>query len=101
MCEDCYISKYGAPTIRNERVERAVRAIGKLYEVHPTGGLLHIVTDDWNLEDHHVMACSDMQGTTHMGGTFGYFDSVELEAFNAIEALTVDERASALGFADG
>ena len=31
--------------------------IQKIYETHPCGGMLHIVLDDGNVEDHHIYWC--------------------------------------------
>ncbi|MHC4648914.1 MAG: hypothetical protein ACYTBJ_25960 [Planctomycetota bacterium] len=81
----------------NSRVWAAVTAINQLYEVHCTGGMLHIVTDDWNLEDHHVESCLTMQGEPPGRP----FDEIESLAYVALIRLTVEERASALAIADG
>lgn len=44
-----------------KRIETIKAYISCLYDMHDgefcTGGLLHIVTDDGNLEDHHIKHC--------------------------------------------
>jgi hypothetical protein len=48
MCVECW-ENAGSPTTWNEQVKRAVELIGELYAIHPTGGPLHAVIDDYNL----------------------------------------------------
>lgn len=49
MCSDCY-TKAGSPTDWTPQTARFVDLVQTLYAVHPTGGPLHVVLDDWNLD---------------------------------------------------
>lgn len=52
MCFGCWMT-YGRPTIVTAQTMRVAELCKKLY-AHPdggSGGRLHIITDDWNLED--------------------------------------------------
>lgn len=95
MCESCW-EAYEYPTIWNPKVERAVALIGTIYETEPTGGILHVVLDDWNI-DGEIKAFEPDED-----------DMPEPEAIAATEELTpllnemtVAERASALAYAHG
>ena len=88
MCTACW-TDLGSPLIENEGVLRAAAAVDALYEEHAAGGGMHIVTDDWNLEDEHVSFCRQW-----IAGHAG--DVVERECLDAFAALSIHERASAL-----
>jgi hypothetical protein len=49
MCVECW-TEYGSPRIDGAAVAEAVDAVRALYDVAPTGGAMHVVTDDWNLD---------------------------------------------------
>jgi len=96
MCVNCWRDR-GSPTIDNERTRRAVELIGDVYECHGAGGGLHVILDDFNIDNGHMAFCA------------GYIDSDEykrdcspgrLAAERAclvlLRGMTVDERASAL-----
>jgi hypothetical protein len=48
VCSECYV-KAGSPTEWTPQTARFVDLVQSLYAVHPTGGPLHSVLDDWNL----------------------------------------------------
>lgn len=66
MCGDCW-KEAGSPTERTPDTDRLVQLIGDLYAIHPTGGPLHVVLDDWNVDtatiepgyEHHTDAALD------------------------------------------
>lgn len=91
MCVSCWI-KRGSPNVQNERVYNAVSAIESVYDSHPTGGNLHVVLNDDNVEDHHIAGC--MFGILR-------FDKCEMACLVALLPLSVDERATALGIFGG
>jgi hypothetical protein len=93
MCYGCWMES-GKPNIRNERVERAAKAVTALYGEHFAGGKMHIVTDDWNCEDSNVAFCADL--IAKEGG-----DDLEKECLAAFQALSDDERVSALALEHG
>jgi hypothetical protein len=49
MCTECW-EKAGSPTTWNEQTARAGELLTQLYAIHPVGGPLHAVVDDWNLD---------------------------------------------------
>lgn len=42
--------------MRHPAIEEAARLVDEVYKIHPTGGALHVVVDDWNLDDDCVLA---------------------------------------------
>lgn len=53
MCHSCWIQK-GQPVVWDEDVAEAVRLLGRLYELEPTGGPLHVEVDDWNVDEDEI-----------------------------------------------
>ena len=95
MCFGCW-KDAGSPMIMNDRVKAAVEATNRLYETHLAGGGMHIVTDDWNCDDSNVSYCRDYM----TGGEYDA-DESEIACLVAFEALTEDERYSALAVHEG
>lgn len=88
MCFNCY-QEYGSPAIDTPQVRHAAACIAKVYdEVSDVGGNLHCAIDDWNLDDLEYILEYDLEPQ-------------ERECYDSLAALTVDERASALGLFDG
>lgn len=54
MCVDCW-NEAGRPANQSPEIARAVELVRALYDIHPTGGPLHVVVDDWNLEDEFLI----------------------------------------------
>jgi hypothetical protein len=83
--------------IDNEAVRAAVPLIAEVYKHHLAGGALHIVLDDWNLEDQYLSFCAE-----HIGE----YDSTpeqqnaERKCLKAFQELTLDERERALELYD-
>ncbi len=84
MCDSCW-KEYGSPRITSKAVIDAVNSIEDLYKEHALGGRLHIVTDDWNVEDEHLEWCKE-QG----------LNDIEQRCFQLLKPLCIKERASAL-----
>ena len=57
MCYGCW-EEAGKPQIDNEKVRGAVPLIRAVYDHSCVGGNLHVVLDDWNLEDGNLEFCS-------------------------------------------
>ncbi len=80
-----------------ERTAAVVTMIASLYEVAPAGGNLHCELDDWNIDDEFFE------------GEFSPYNkdvpatqlALERELFEALKAMTLAERASALALHDG
>lgn len=90
MCDSCY-EKYGSPTLETEKVRQAAEAIEELYSMHGAGGMMHIVVDDWNLEDDSVEWCGKYMADKKP-------DACEIRVYELFKRMTVEERASALVF---
>ena len=101
VCYGCWV-EYGSPTLHDDRIARAAALAAEVYEHNAVGGNLHIVLDDWNLEDHNIDYCLEQIGR---GGWEGRDDpaqlAVERECGELLRALTEDERASALALWEG
>ncbi len=111
MCEGCWREE-GSPTIDSPAVRHASDCVRRLH-AHPrgaTGGALHIVTDDWNVDDKSVRGCKSYIGrcereamkdpTNGRGDLDRYRELTALEqaCFDAFLGLNVQERTSALAF---
>ena len=122
MCYGCW-EEAGKPTTDTPAIRAAAASVIALYE-HPNcivGGNLHIVTDDWNLEDSNLAFCRhciEHAGQMPLdGSTFPahlhYNErkranpdppdqlAVEQTCLDALAALTEDERYAAMALADG
>lgn len=90
MCRSCW-NELGRPTSEDPAVIRAAEAIAALYDETFSGGALHIVTDDWNLEDDTLQWCHDSHPLT----------PVEKAAYEALLPLSVGDRGAALAKFEG
>lgn len=102
MCVRCH-EDAGEPEEWNDKIARAVQLIRTIYRHHCAGGLLHVVLDDWNLNDSHVQWAA------------GYVDREKaqwqqrepemtaacVELAPLLVEMSERERASALAYADG
>lgn len=89
MCKSCWI-EYGSPTTKTEATLAAVALIDAVYGESLVGGELHIMVDDWNLEDHHIAFCASHVKT-----------DAEKACLAALTALPLAQRAVALALYDG
>ena len=96
MCYGCW-KEYGSPMIRNEPVMECSRLIAGVYELAAAGGNLHIVIDDWNLEDGSLEFCKEGIDEEAMDDK----RQAESKCLKAMKALNFDERASAMAIHDG
>jgi len=120
MCYGCW-EECEKPKIDNEKVRAAVPLIAAVYELACTGGNLHIVLDDWNIEDGNLEFCSQcingagvmpLKGST-VDAHLRYNEdkranpdppeqlAAERACCDAFMAMTEDERLSALALYDG
>jgi hypothetical protein len=95
MCDGCWQEHLeehdNNPAPVTPQILTAVEAIRNLYEAHPTGGAMHVVTDDWNLDDDSLEFCG--QNLSH--------DEVERSCWQCLSELTEHQRATALAVYDG
>lgn len=98
MCRGCW-EEYGKPMENAPGIKELVEAIEDVYEfVSSNGGPLHVILDDWNIDDDNVNnECydewvdkeeDDPQGLGRM-------------CLDLLRAAPLSQRASALAFYDG
>lgn len=96
MCRVCY-ENYGSPRIVNSRTLEAAANIKRVFEQSAVGGNLHIVVDDWNLDDDNLQygirnAKDDPDKEK---------GEVELACAELLMSMPMDERASAMAISEG
>lgn len=105
MCQDCY-DELGRPNDWNPNVARALELIRTIYQHEPTGGPLHVILDDWNIEDGDIRR-EAAEPTPYIPYEFLEEDEAEevrtavAELVPLLGSMTVRERASALARYDG
>lgn len=105
MCCTCWEDD-GAPQIDNEKVRNVLPLIDEVYVHSGAGGNLHIVLDDSNVEDENLAHCRKWIEEGGYKPGWGHDDSpeqlaAEMACLIALEAMTEDERNSALGLRGG
>jgi hypothetical protein len=99
MCELCW-QEYGKPQSNNPKVIEAVSAIELIYEYHLAGGGLHIILDDWNLDDGSLRFCRKYIEDTNYDVDPEQLQA-ELTCLELFEKLSENDRAAALGLREG
>jgi hypothetical protein len=56
MCYDCWTG-FGSPVEFTATTEATAALVSKLYEIAIYGGNLHVVIDDWNIDDDDLARC--------------------------------------------
>lgn len=96
MCCNCW-EKYGSDKIVNSKVIHLLNAIELVYNYGMAGDNLHIVIDDSNIENEHIIFCLDYiikcENETQK--------QVELDCFKWLLMCNLAERNSALGIRNG
>lgn len=120
MCENCW-AEAGSPRIDNEKVRAVQPLIAAVYKYSHVGGNLHIVLDDFNVRDRDLECCQKIiadggvlkmpagsvaflgvpAGTPETDPVSGEQLHAELTCLEALRAMTVEERASAIALFDG
>lgn len=95
LCSGCWES-YGSPELDSPEIQACRELIEELYRF-PEGGVggnLHIVTDDWNIEDGNLEFCRDQV----LDESYGTPDQreVELQILDLMDRMSLAERASVL-----
>lgn len=101
MCINCWTeSEY--KTVINDRVKEAARLIEELYltENGSVGGYGHVVFDDWNL-DCAASCLDDAEKAIYKEHLCEETRQASIAALKAFQALSEDERASALALYEG
>lgn len=100
MCVKCYGDPERQEIVSDETI-RVAGLIDVVYEYSKVGGNAHIVIDDHNLETDHIDWCltDALKSNSHQAS------DAQLEAeracLEALKALTLDERVSAIAIHEG
>ena len=104
MCEACW-AEYGRPTIVNGKTEAALALVRQVYDapMGGAGGHLHIVLDDWNIENSSIEYCQGGRSDPSWHGPpmAWTLTDVEAQCAAAFLGMTMAERASTLAKYDG
>lgn len=84
------------PSVWNEDVKKVVRLIYTVYEHDPVGNPLHVVLDDWNLEDEFIEVYEPA-----VDGLPKECVDAARELVPLLLSMSLDERLSALAYAHG
>ena len=99
MCYGCW-QDYGQPTVWNAKVRAIQPLIAAVHRYNFGGGNLHIVVDDFNMEDGNLEFC---QRELDKGGDGDSPEQLAAEqaCLTAFKSMALEERAAALGLYDG
>lgn len=95
MCQSCY-AEYGSPTVDTPKTRQLSWVLGRM---DPFGSL-HIIVDDWNLEDDNIEFCRGFADKNERGYSAEVIAD-ENHCLDLLESCTLEERASAMAMADG
>ncbi len=99
MCNGCW-EEYGNPRLKTPLVLEAQPLIRAVYDWHLAGGNLHIVLDDWNLEDANLDFCEKQVRTPDPDVPPEQIEA-ETKCLAVFRKMSEDERASALALYEG
>lgn len=96
MCRACWEER-GTPRIKSARVRALVPLIRRVYDFDCVGGNLHVVLEDWNIEDEIIAQCwGAIVAEESQLKAFA-----EVRCMEALLSCTLKERASALALYQG
>mgnify|MGYP005993114239 CR=1 FL=1 len=90
MCCQCWREE-GAHTTLPSNYDEFARLYAEVYEANSVGGKLHIILDDFNIEDEQVAFCEEVPGKTE----------AETACLVELRRMTQAERCASLGLLDG
>lgn len=99
MCDNCWREYYDAARIDTPLVRATAAAIAAVYEYSMSGGRLHILIDDFNLDDDNI-AWNEKYLREHPADSQEQHEA-EAYCLGLLRNLSVPERASALALHDG
>lgn len=94
MCWFCY-EEMGKPKIINKKTRTAAKLIEKVYDFCNSGGNLHAIIDDFNIDDHYFK-----QYELIIPDISFKQKRAEIECFFYLKRLTKAERMSALAMTE-
>lgn len=103
MCLTCW-EKHGSSKIVNAKVKKALLLISDVYDHHAAAGGLHVVIDDWNIEDEMISgSIATIKSKEYMKPEDAWMTKptperrrAELKCARHLLKMTIDERNSAL-----
>lgn len=95
MCYGCW-EEYGRQEIVNERTIKAANLADEVYKHNCVGGNLHIVLDDWNIEDENIDWCINHIKTQPNDDSTPEQLKAEMKCAEYLRGLTIEERNSAM-----
>ncbi len=98
MCEYCW-NKY-KPVKISPLVKSIANLVKKIYMFHSTGGSLHIVLDDWNIDNSSLDFCESLIRTNEYNESRRLL-KLEVECINLLKKVDIDTRATALAYERG
>lgn len=99
MCYGCWAER-GKPSKVTPEIIAAADAVKRLYEFSCVGGAAHVVTDDWNIEAHHIDSCIK-HAKDHWSDEIPGAVEAALDALHLLRKLKINERATALALEAG
>lgn len=98
MCSSCWVD-YGSPKLDSLEIQQCAELIIQFYMLDDcgAGGVLHIVTDDWNLEDEHLQFCRE---NAEKVSDYDQKD-LAIRILDLMDGMNLQERASAMALFDG
>lgn len=99
MCYACW-EEAGCPVYDVADVHLAASAVKELYRFCCVGGHLHIVVDDWNVDDSNLDFCQECIDKNEDGQQESIL-AIERECLKLLRPLTPSERLSALALEEG
>ena len=108
MCWECW-AEDGYPSQTSPAIQRAAQLVRKVYGHWPTGGPMHVVIDDWNLDDGSVRGCRDAEPRHYYPQpydagppeNFGKAMTAARELADLLLAMPEPDRAAALAHFEG
>ena len=95
MCQACY-EECGSPKIINDKTIKCAKLIDAIYEYSCVGSNLHIIIDDFNIEDCQIEWCLTEAIKENIHESDEDQLNIEIECLEALKVMTMDERASSL-----
>jgi hypothetical protein len=103
VCYACW-AEDGKPSELPENADEIVEMINKLYSLPDgfTGGPIHVVTDDWNVEDENVQGCLFQIDEDLTNGVWSRLTcELARRIGELLLPLTEDQRSAVLAKRDG
>ena len=100
MCRSCW-EEYGSHAIVDAETIAAAKLVDEVYEFSCVGGNGHVAFDDWNLDDGSIRWCIDVALVSNIHGACADQRAAERAALDALLALPLDRRVSAMAIFGG